>query len=248
MSSSTAFAFPSINRPIDYPEEWLVAAAETYDYSGIVSLSNCSGSLVRFDDSLPEDKAMVLTNGHCVKMIDPGVVLKDQAVSRSFTILGKTAKALGSIRADRLLFATMTKTDMALYRVRESYLDIEEDFGIVALTLARSAPVLDSEIEVLSGYWKRGYSCNVEAIVPKLQEGNWFFADSVRYSRPGCNVIGGTSGSPVVQAGTRTVVAVNNTINENGRRCLQNNPCEIAEDGTIFFAGPIAFVESYFSE
>ena len=57
--------------------------------------------------------------------------------------------------------------------------------------------------------------------------------DSVRYSRPGCETIGGTSGSPVVLAGTRTVVAVNNTGNDDGDRCTMNNPCEIDEHGQV---------------
>lgn len=32
---------------------------------------------------------------------------------------------------------------------------------------------------------------------------------------------------------TGKVVAVNNTGNEDGGRCTDNNPCEVAEDGTV---------------
>src|SRR3546814_2272200 len=55
---------------------------------------------------------------------------------------------------------------------------------------------------------------------------------SVRYTSS-CNTIGGTSGSPVIDDATGKVVAVNNTGNEDGARCTVNNPCEVAENGTV---------------
>ena len=58
------------------------------------------------------------------------------------------------------------------------------------------------------------------------------FTDSIRFT-DGCETKGGTSGSPIVSRGTRSVIAVNNTINENGPACALNNPCEISEDGKI---------------
>lgn len=233
VNSTTALSFPEIGRPIDYPEEFVPAAGVTYDFEGIVALSNCSGSLVRFDDSLPGDQALILTNGHCVQsgLIAPGVVLGNQASSRTFTVLGPKTERLGSLRGDRLLYATMTKTDLALYRVKETFAAIEEKFNVRPFTLSREAPAIGSEIQVLSGYWKRGYSCRIEFVTPTLQEGDWLFQDSLRYSRPGCDVIGGTSGSPVIATGTREVIAVNNSVNESGQTCKVNNPCEISADG-----------------
>ena len=35
------------------------------NFEGIVALSNCSGSIVRYESSRDDDQAMVLTNGHC---------------------------------------------------------------------------------------------------------------------------------------------------------------------------------------
>ena len=57
--------------------------------------------------------------------------------------------------------------------------------------------------------------------------------DSIRYSDPGCEVYGGTSGSPVIRKGERVVVAVNNTGNESGQECTMNNPCEVDNEGNI---------------
>jgi V8-like Glu-specific endopeptidase len=216
-----------------------------YDFEGIVGLSNCSGSLVRFDDSQDTDKAMVLSNGHCTGMIDPGRVVLNQSNSRTFNVLDARANKLGTVRAEKILYATMTKTDMALYQLRETFADIRARYKIDALTLSREAPDVGHDIEVISGYWKRGYSCAVAAVAPALKEGKWSFVDAIRYTSE-CNVVGGTSGSPVLAAGTRTVVAVNNTGNTSGRKCEVNNPCEVNEDGSIIYQKGYSYAQQTF--
>jgi hypothetical protein len=243
LTSAHAYTFPEVGRALPSAPDFAAEVSATYDFEGIVALSGCSGSLVRFEDSLDSDQAMILSNGHCVSMIKPGVVLSNQNASRTFDILSSTASKLGKVTATKLLYATMTKTDMSLYLLKETYQDILNKYDTKALTLASTAPEVGVDIEVISGYWKRGYSCQVEAITPTLKEGTWTFNDSLRYSRPGCDVIGGTSGSPVVAKGTRTVVAVNNTINESGRKCEVNNPCEVDKDGNITYQKGIGYAQ-----
>ena len=65
-----------------------------YDFEGIVGLSNCSGSLVRLDTAIDEDAAIVMTNGHCVRMIPAGHVIINQSSSRSFSVLDTDAPRL----------------------------------------------------------------------------------------------------------------------------------------------------------
>ncbi len=228
-----AFGFPETRSLPVAPEatDWTAAS---YDFEGIVALSNCSGSLVRFDDSNDEDQGLILTNGHCTgSLIDPGKVVVDQSSNRNFDVLNSQAKKIGTLHAERLLYGTMTRTDLSLYRVRETYAEIEKTLQTRALVLGRQSPEEGEAIEILSGYWKRGYACSIEHIVPTLQEGRWLFSESLRYSRPGCDTIGGTSGSPVLAAGTRTVVAVNNTGNDGGKACSVNNPCELEGEGKV---------------
>ncbi|WP_176736765.1 trypsin-like peptidase domain-containing protein [Oligoflexus tunisiensis] len=242
--SAEAITFPEFGKPLpDAPEFAAEAFAAAYDFEGIVALSNCSGSLVRFEDSLDSDQAMVLSNGHCVSMIQPGKVINNQSASRSFDVLSSTGSRLGRVTATKLLYATMTKTDMSLYLLKETYQEILNKYETQALTLASGEPSVGTDIEVISGYWKRGYSCQVEAIVDTLKEGNWTFSRSVRYSRPGCEVIGGTSGSPVIEKGSRMVLAVNNTINESGRECTVNNPCEVDKDGNITYQKGVGYAQ-----
>ena len=234
-SPAYGITFPEHFQPLPPQSEVLEQQFSGYDFTAILALSGCSGSLIRFDDSQDGDHAMALTNGHCVRMLDPGEILVNETSSRTFDLLGQDAKKIGTLHAQRLLYAAMTKTDIGLYQLKETYADIATKYRTDALVLSRGAPQAGTAIEVISGYWKRGYSCSVEATVYSLKEGDWLFLNSLRYSRPGCDVVGGTSGSPVIEQGTRALIAINNTINESGRRCTVNNPCEVDRNGNVTY-------------
>src|SRR5690606_25890090 len=152
--------------------------------------------------------------------------------SRSFGLLNASGSRVATLRAERLVYATMTDTDAAVYRLNRTYGQIRSAYGIDALTLNDTRPAAGTAISVVSGYWKRIYNCSIDGFVHRMKEGDWTWKDSVRYT-PSCNTIGGTSGSPVVDAATGRVVAVNNTGNEDGERCTVNNPCEIDEQGRV---------------
>ncbi len=208
-----------------------------HDFEGIVALNNCSGSLVRFENSSDSESAVVLTNGHCMEggFIKPGDHYINKSSTRRFTLLKKDASSAGRVNAVEIMYGTMTKTDMALYRLGKSYAEITSEFNVTPLTLTSVQAAPQIPIEVISGYWKRGYRCNHSAIVHKLKEEGYTWEESIRYTQPGCETIGGTSGSPVLAAGTKTVIGVNNTGNENGQECTMNNPCEVDPDGNITY-------------
>ncbi|WAL97568.1 S1 family peptidase [Streptomyces sp. Je 1-369] len=202
--------------------------------AGTVALSNCSGSVVRVPNSQPTDPALVLSNGHCLEsgFPAPGEVIVNKASSRSFTLLNSSGGRLGTIKASKIAYGTMTDTDMSLYQTTSTYKDIESRYGIKALELNSARPEQGRKITVASGYWKKLYKCSVDGFAYRLKEGSWTWKDSVRYT-PDCKTIGGTSGSPVIDDETGKVVAVNNTGNESGERCTDNNPCEVDENGKV---------------
>ncbi|MEV4440033.1 serine protease [Streptomyces sp. NPDC049577] len=214
------------------------------DFAGIVALSNCSGSLVRMPSSADSDPALVMTNGHCLEtgMPGPGEVITDQPSSRSFTLLNSNAGRVTTLRATKVSYATMTDTDVTLYQLGTTYAQIKQRYGINALTLSADHPAAGTAIKVVSGYWKRIYSCNIDGFVYRLREGDWTWKDSLRYT-PSCNTIGGTSGSPVVDVNSGKVVAINNTGNENGERCTVDNPCEVDENGQVTVRQGINYAE-----
>ncbi|MET8680722.1 serine protease [Streptomyces sp. NPDC004647] len=216
------------------PHEKAKAKVKAVDFAGTVALSNCSGSVVRTPGSAPQDPALVLSNGHCLEggMPDAGEVVVDKPSTRSFSLLNSAGSKVATLRATKISYATMKDTDISLYELNTSYAQIESSSGIRALELASGRPVQGSAIKVVSGYWKRIYSCNIDGFAHRLREGDWTWKDSVRYT-PACNTVGGTSGAPVVDTVGGKVVAVNNTGNEDGERCTVNNPCEVDEGGNV---------------
>jgi hypothetical protein len=149
------------------------------------------------------------------------------------SLLDRTGRRLATLRSEMILYATMTNTDMALLELTQSYADIKAQTGVDALRITTARPIEGTKIEIPSGYWNRTYSCSIEAFIPQLREDGWTFTDSIRYSPSGCEVIGGTSGSPIVEASSGVVIGINNTGNESGDRCTMNNPCEVDQSGRI---------------
>lgn len=233
--TSTAFAFPKA--PFDALKSKMIPPisldSANYDFEGIVKLSNCSGAVVRFTGQDIDDKAIVLTNGHCLgrPFLKPGQVVYKKRVNRRMKVADKR-KRFHNVSATELIYATMTATDSALYRLRQTYRDLERK-GIQAFELSEERSYAGIEIDIVSGYWERGYTCKIDNFVYVLREAAWTFTDSIRYTSTGCNTIGGTSGSPIIAKGTRIVIGVNNTSNESGERCTINNPCEVDENKNI---------------
>ncbi len=236
---ASAYAIPKApfdalktNRAIDFTSD-----NTNYDFEGIVKLSNCSGSLIRLSGQPLTAKALVLTNGHCYStgpwggMLNPGEVVTSKTAQRSMKIFDKNMK-LFPITAAKVVYAAMTDTDITVYELTQTYAEIAKKFNIQAFDLDTVRPNVGTNIDIVSGYWDRGYSCAIDTFIYNLKEGDWTFKDSVRYT-DGCGTIGGTSGSPIIAKGTRSVIAINNTWNEDGQRCTVNNPCEVSQDGTV---------------
>ncbi|MFF5401690.1 trypsin-like serine peptidase [Streptomyces misionensis] len=219
-------------------------SAVTVNFAGTVSLSDCSGSIIRFAGSADSDPALVLTNGHCLEtgFPDPGQVITGQSSSRTFGLLNASGSKIATLRANQVVYSTMTDTDVTIYRLTSTYAQIKSSYGINALTVSDTHPTAGTAIKVVSGYWKTTYSCNIDGFVYRLKEGDWTWKDSIRYTSS-CNTIGGTSGSPVIDTTTGKVIAVNNTGNEDGERCTVNNPCEVDSSGNITVRQGINYAE-----
>ena len=160
------------------------ARAKAVTFAGTVALSNCSGSVVRVPDSQPTDPALVMSNGHCLEsgFPGPGEVVVDQPSSRTFSLLNSAGSKVATLRADKIAYGTMTDTDVSLYQLTSTYEQIESSYGIKALELSASHPTAGTAITVVSGYWKKTYSCNIDGFAYRLKEGEWTWKDSVRYT------------------------------------------------------------------
>ncbi|HEY0169331.1 MAG TPA: serine protease [Jatrophihabitans sp.] len=229
----------SAGAPAATSPDRVVEQLQAAGLASTIALNNCSASLVRYPSSQDTDRAMMLTNGHCYEggFLSAGQVLVNRASTRSGKLLDAGGRAVATLRADLLLYATMTGTDVALYRLTRTHAQLRSTTGLSALTIASTHPVDGRAVSIPSGYWKTTYSCAVDGFVSTLREGQWTWHDSIRYQYPnsGCQTIGGTSGSPIVDNTSLQIAGVNNTLNEDGAACTLNNPCEVASDGSVSY-------------
>jgi hypothetical protein len=238
VSVSAATAAPA-GAPAAASPNRVVEQLQAAGLASTIALNNCSASLVRYPSSQDTDRAMMLTNGHCYEggFLSAGQVLVNRASSRSGKLLDASGRAVATLRADLLLYATMTGTDAALYRLTRTFAQLRSTTGLSALTIASTHPVDGRPISIPSGYWKTTYSCAIDGFASTLREGQWTWHDSIRYQHPDsdCQTIGGTSGSPIVDDTTLQIAGVNNTLNEDGAACTLNNPCEVNSDGSTTY-------------
>ncbi|MFE3501257.1 putative Ig domain-containing protein, partial [Kitasatospora sp. NPDC059160] len=221
-------------------------AVQAADLTSTIALDDCSASLVRFPTSASGDRAMMLTNGHCLPSMPPyGQVIQNVSASRSGTLLDGAGNSLGTVQGDKVIYATMTGTDVALYELTDTFASITSKYGATALTINDAHPVDGSSMYIPSSYWKQVWNCSVNGFVPTLREDQWSWHDSLRYSS-GCNTTHGTSGSPIIDSASGRIVGINNTGNDDGEMCTLNNPCEVAADGsTKAFKGQSYGEETY---
>ena len=230
-ATAVLLAVPASAAPTPVVET--AALAVTPSLNATIRLNNCSASLVRFPTSVDTDRAMMLTNGHCFEggFLSAGQVLVDRASSRTGSLLNSAGTTVATVTADRVLYGTMTNTDVLLYRLTQTIATIRTNTGVSPLTISSAHPADGISMFIPSGFHSRIWNCTINGFVPTLREDQWTWHDSIRYST-GCDTIHGTSGSPVVSVASGELVGINNTGNDNGQMCTLNNPCEVLPDGS----------------
>ncbi|MFC0115431.1 trypsin-like serine protease [Kibdelosporangium aridum] len=198
---------------------------------GSVNLGNCMGSVVRMPDAKPEDPVLMLTNGHCVEgdRPAPGAAMVDQHADREVPIADSEGYDKTTAKANRLVYATMTGTDIALYRLDKTYGQLAAE-GAKVFDLTTNPVKAGAKVTVLKSVLPE--NCTAEAVVPHLKEDGYLLDNSIRYEQTDdCGPGHGASGSPLIAPDGNTVVGVHNTSNEKGEQCTANNPCEVDADG-----------------
>jgi len=203
-------------------------------FAGTARLPGCSGAVVRWPAALDTDRAVVLTNGHCVRQPFLGAreVLVDERRWTRVDLLDGRGRVAREARAVRLQYASMYRTDIALLTLRETYADLAGD-GVTPLSLAAEGPARGDRIRIPSGYWTEQRACTTTGTAYRLHERDWDWWGSIRLpARDGCSIRGGYSGSPIVSQDTGLVVGVANTGYVGGRRCI-DSACEENRHGRV---------------
>ena len=226
-----ALAAPSAAAPADAAT---VAAAEQGRFTGTARLPRCSASVVRWAAALDDDPAIVLTNGHCVRSPFLGAreVLVDEEQWRRIELLDGVGRVATTVRGIQLRYASMYRTDLAIFELRESYADLAED-GVTPLPLAARGPSRGDRVRIPSGYWVEQRACATAGTAYRLHEREWDWWRSIRLPGPGgCDIRGGYSGSPIVDRTTGEVVGIVNTGYSGGRGCV-DSACEENRRGVV---------------
>ncbi len=202
----------------------------TFDFSGIVALRGCSAAIVKYTAD-ENAKAVVLTNGHCVGMLDDGptAVYLHKPYSSSANAFIDMNKSV-SARTTEIIYGMMAPHDLALLQLNMTYKELAAK-GVNSFGLdATPAPVGES-IFLASGYFQDVHQCDVVGIIYRIVEDIWTNENSYKYRN--CGSRHGTSGSPLISARSGLVIGVNYTGNDSGGRCTYNNPCEVDEHGNV---------------
>ncbi|MCB0415481.1 MAG: trypsin-like peptidase domain-containing protein [Bdellovibrionales bacterium] len=211
--------------------EFMSEEVDSSLFEGIVAVPGCSGSLVHFKGQPLNQPAVILTNDHCVEDQAYNEYTTNKIFIMRVNIYNKNREVIrGELYTSKILYAVQTQTDMAFLALNKTYEEIYDQYGIRPFELMESGLEAQSAISVISGYWNKVYSCNIVDIVYKIKESTWYWSESYGYF---CNTVGGTSGSPIIEEGTRNVVGVNNTGYEGGEACTLNNPCEMDEENNV---------------
>lgn len=202
---------------------------------GSAAVGDCRGAVVRTPAARPRDRALVLTNGHCVTSSRPapGKALIDlpAELENPVTIGDSAGYTKATSRATRLVYATMTGTDIALYRLDKTYAQLTAA-GAKIFTLTTSPMRRGSRFWLARGSGRP--ACTVDAVVPHLREAGWQQENAVRYTlSEACTSEPGDSGSPLLSPDENTVMGINNTHNTDGEKCTEGNPCEIGVRGAV---------------
>jgi hypothetical protein len=210
------------------------AATDPGRFAGTARLPSCSASVVRWPAALDTDRAVVLSNGHCVRSPFLGArdVLVDEKRWTRIELLDGAGGLALTARAVRLQYASMYRTDISVLQLRETYADLAAA-GVTPLSLASRGPSRGDEVRIPSGYWREQRACTTTGTAYRLHEREWDWWRSIRLpALDGCDIRGGYSGSPIVSRETGLVVGVANTGYVGGRRCV-DSACEEDERGRV---------------
>ena len=250
---------------------WLKLSKEKYiKFNGIARYNSCSAALLKTtpDETLgPEVPAYLLTNGHCIKtssgMIEgrgyyfdiPGTARRNTDFNLFYD---SNDDEVIQVRDKTVHVASMDNTDVAIVELDVTMKELT-DLGLNSYPLADEVA---SDQEVLNVGFPASGVVDVVMRASKskllgradIKEDIYHFGNSYRHN---CSIVGGSSGSAILDFMTHSIVAVNNTtVNDSShyRECTMHTPCEVSDSGetslnlNVNYAQPVIFLKSCFND
>lgn len=205
-------------------EATIVSKSMIYPQNAIAMTNGCSAFL------LNSKEPTIVTNGHCVGRIPNGVEWKDKYKEKEFIFQSPVTKEQVVLHSEKILYATMTGTDIAVMNLVEKWDELKK-LGLVGLRIYPDHAKSEMEIVRVERYPVFSqYNCFIEKVIPKLTEAQWSWTNAFRHN---CDNWGGASGSAIIDKSSGLLIGIHNTANEEGKLCSENNPCEIDDDGKV---------------
>lgn len=206
---------------------------------GNAIVNSCSAGVIKLEAMSSSRKAIVATNGHCLRLnrtmdressyLNPGETLTNietQAFLERTLIRIHAPSGTVEVAAKRLIFATMTGTDISLFELNDSYDDLKEKYEIKPLIVSPKELAPKEAVQIQTGYYNRNFNC---AFVRKvnLREGPFHTNGALELTLE-CDIYPGVSGSPIVLRKSKMITGLANThTSGEGEVCGFNNPCII---------------------
>ena len=235
--------------------------------NGIGYFRGCTASLIDPGEDSDSSPAYLITNGHCIRYLG-GFLPSDKYILdesyQSEIIFDQYYDVTDeSLRPEYptsiLRYGSMHGTDIAIVELAGVSLGDLKKQGITAYKLAKNLPTKGSKIETIgipgafvSEVVLRHSICHMGGEV-NVKEGPFEFEESYELK---CNVLPGSSGSPVFNFKTKEIISlINTTVNdgtENQEPCTLNRPCErkngeITVDPLTNYMQPTTFLHSCFT-
>ncbi len=210
------------------------ANEDEHELNGAADLNGCSGAVFRFAGQPLSDRALGLTNGHCVDLLEPEGAITMQEADMRLRLFDRDGQRTDWFEVETVLYATMEQTDLAVLRLGMTFEQVEE-MGVKVRVLSAERPSAGDSVRVVAGGVRWTSECTVDRIFPEVREGDYVFEDSISLSDE-CETFPGTSGAPLINTETDLIVGVNNTgVLEDWGPCELDQPCAVDEDGEIHF-------------
>ena len=214
----------------------------THAYSNVrVTSRGCSGVVFEMPGMTENHKALILTNGHCMGFGSyMGVYPNDgefyiNYLSSNSVVIKKNGQDQGKrFPYQKVLFATMTVTDLAVIELESTYRQLRKE-GYTVYAIAQEEAQSGMIIEFNSYNQKAHNVCEVEKIVPILKLGPWTWNNSIRMkTNPQCRYSYGQSGTAGIEQNSGLIYGLVQTMYDGDRPNSLGNPYEVhyKEDGS----------------
>ena len=240
-------------------------------YNGVVRYfgrTQCTGVFIEAPvgrDASASAPAYVLTNGHCADFPGANDVLVNLVAPTThrvvFDYFADTQTRQVSVPVSRIAYVTMKGRDLAVLELGVPFAEVVR-WGYVPRSLSLTVPVHNEPVVVvgapLTGVAATSFlrlaSCRLESKAPVVMEYVWHWFDMDRHRC--ADVVGGSSGSPVISTQTDRVVGLVNTTTTGAvpfTECVLNHPCEPVAGGAVgqmstSYMTPLAGVGNCFDE